>query len=375
MSVPDHIVAWAKEPGPAKVLAVARARGESGRLGSRARMEVELTADERRQVGRMLGAAWAASGEPIRVSGLRAELARHHTTLEELLVLLGGALRDLRAERREAFEARRDDRGRGLDVLRDLGGDIDGGVLERCLVGADSWAGRAEQIAVVVRYLDARSGAQEPAVRLPVLAASLFRDAHALDRTHGLGRAVARLLAARAADAGGWIDPIGDAAAWHRAWESGGVVCDGVSSQVLVLNLPLTGSGPAASLAAVRGEPVWLTLRALSAQPLTLSDEVPDVFVCENPAIVEAAADRYGTASRPLVCTVGQPNLATMRLLSALAPAATLRVRADGDTVGWGIVERLLRLSGARTWRMPEGFDRYEEEILDELLVDLAPVD
>lgn len=182
-------------------------------------------------------------------------------------------------------------------------------------------------------------------------------------------------LAARAADAGGWIDPIGDAAAWHRAWESGGVVCDGVSSQVLVLNLPLTGSGPAASLAAVRGEPVWLTLRALSAQPLTLSDEVPDVFVCENPAIVEAAADRYGTASRPLVCTFGQPNLATMRLLSALAPAATLRVRADGDTVGWGIVERLLRLSGARTWRMPEGFDRYEEEILDELLVDLAPVD
>lgn len=74
------------------------------------------------------------------------------------------------------------------------------------------------------------------------------------------------------------------------------------------------------------------------------------------------------------MCTFGLPNLATMTLLSSLASTSTLRVRADGDAVGWRIVERLLRLPGAERWRMPEGFDRYEEEILDELLADLAPL-
>lgn len=151
-----------------------------------------------------------------------------------------------------------------------------------------------------------------------------------------------------------------------------GVVCDGVSSQVLVLNLPLTGEGPAVALTAVQAEPVWLTLRAL-LQPFALAEGVPEVFVCENPSIVEAAADRYGALSRPLVCTYGLPNLATMTLLVALASRATLRVRADGDAVGWRIVERLLRLPGAKPWRMPDGLDRYEEELLEDLLADLAP--
>ena len=372
MSMPGHVVAWAEQPGPARMLAEARARAEAGRLGPRAQLAIDLDADERRQVGRMLDAAWASSGEPVRVSRLRVELARHGTTLEELL-LLGGPLRDLRAERRAAEDAKRDDHDRGRDRLLALAGHVDRAVVERCLVGAASWTERAERIAEVVEHLDRRAASGDEPLRLPVLAAQLFRDAHALDRTQGLGRAVARFLAGRAVDdPAGWADPVGDASAWHRAWESGGVVCDGVSAQVLVLNLPLTGGGPAAALAAVRGEPVWLTLRSLLA-PFALADGAPEVFVCENPAIVEAAADRYGPDSRPLVCTFGLPNLAATTLLSSLASTATLRVRADGDAVGWRIVDRLLLLPGARPWRMPAGFDRYEEEILDELLEDLAP--
>ncbi len=373
MSVPDHVLAWAEHPGPAKVLAAARTRREAGRLGARAQLEVDLAADERRQVGRMLDAAWAVSQEPVKVAQLRRELERHGTSLEGLLSEIGGPLRDLRAERRVAVDAKRDDRRGGLDRLRGLGGDVAEAVLERCLIGAGSWDERAGQIALIVEHLDARSVAGDTSVRLPVLAAQLFGDAHALDRDRRLGRAVARFLAGRDVDAAAWVDPIGDAAAWHRAWEVGGVVCDGVSAQVLVLNLPLTGDGPAASLTAVHGEPVWLTLRSL-LHPFALAGGVTDVFVCENPAIVEAAADQFGPHSHPLVCTFGLPNLATMTLLSSLATTSTLRVRADGDAVGWRIVDRLLRLPGAQQWRMPEGFDRYEEEILDELLTDLAPL-
>ncbi len=372
MSVPMFVLSWAEEPGPARVLTAARARAEAGRLGPRATLDVELTGDERRQVARLLGPVWAASGEAVKVARVREALATHDTTLEALLVEVGGPLHDLRAIRRVAAEAKRGDREAGVAVLVGLGGDVERAVLERCLVGAQSWEARATQIALVVSLLDGRVESGEAPIRLAVLAAQLFRNAHALDRAEALGRAVARFLAGRGAAAGSWVDPVGDAAAWHRAWEAGGVVCDGVSAQVLVLNLPLTGDGAATALTEVAGEPVWLTLRSL-LRPFALTDGVPEVFVCENPAIVEAAADRHGASSRPLVCTYGLPNLATMTLLEALAPRTTLWIRADGDAVGWRIVERLLRLPGARPWRMPGGFDRYEEEILDDLLADLSP--
>lgn len=370
MSVPPFLLAWARLPGPAKVLAEARSRIErTGSLGPRALLRIPLTDPERAEVGRMLDAAWAGSGDDVPVRVLRRELERHGTTLEALLEAVGGPLRDRRAERARQRESRRDDLDAALAVLRSLGGDVAPRVLERCIVGADNRTRRAGEIARVVRHLDAL---EEP-VRLPVLAASLFGDAHALDRDAALGRAVVRFLAGRAAtQARPWSDPVGDAADWHEAWESGGVICDGVSAQVLVLNLPLTGDGPAARLAAVEGEPVWLTLRALR-QPFGLADGVEEVFVCENPAIVEAAADRFGAASKPLVCTFGNPGLAATTLLGRLAPRTRLRVRADGDTVGWRIVERLLRFEGAHPWRMPAGFSLYEEEILDDLLADLAP--
>lgn len=370
MSVPDHVVAWAKQPGPTKVLAAARARAEAGQLGQRAKpLQVDLKADERRQVGQMLDAAWALSGDPVKLPQLRAELSRHGTTLETLLKELGGPLRDRPTERRLARQAKHDDRSAGLERLCALG-DVDEQVLVRCLTGASSWADFAERVAYVVEYLDRRSARDADPLRLPVLAAQLFGDAHALDRNKALGRAVARFLAGRANPGAAVEDLVGDAAAWHLAWGSAGVACDTVSAQVLVLNLPLVGDGPAASLTALRGEPVWLTLRSLR-QPFGLAEGVPEVFVCENPAIVEAAADRHGTDSRPLVCTFGLPNLATMTLLSTLAPAAMLRVRADGDAVGWRIVEQLLRLPRAIPWRMPDSFDLYEEEILEELLLDL----
>lgn len=374
MSVPEFIVAWARLPGPSKLLAEARARTEAGKLGQRATLDPGFTTSERAEVGRMLDAAWAGSGAPVPIIHLRRALVQHGTTLEALLTEVAGPLRDLRVERAEATQARDKDREESLAMLKALGGDpVEPAVLQRCLAGADIWSVRAAGIVRVVQHLDSLTGEDEDPVRLAVLAASLFGDAHALDRDSGLGRAVARFLHGRAATKDSpWTDPVGDAAEWHAAWESGGVTCDGVSARVLVLNLPLTGDGPAARMSRWGGEPVWLTLRALR-QPFGLAEGVGEVFVCENPAIVEAAADRYGSASQPLVCTFGNPDLATRTLLEKLAPNTRLRVRADGDRAGWQIVERLLRLPGAQPWQMPEGFDLYEEQIIEELLGDLAP--
>ena len=373
MTVPDFLLDWGRRRGPAKVLAEARTRTEAGRLGPRGQLELDLTPAERSDVGGMLRAPWAASADPVPVAVLRAALARHGVTLEDLLVAVGGPLRDLRAERTAVRTSRSVDRDRGQALLAELAaGRVDEAIRERCLVGEASWTDRAEGIEAVIRYLDERTDL--PPIRLGVLAAQLFGDAHALDRSAGLGRAVARFAAGRAATSDRpYLDPVSEAASWHAAWASVGVVCDGVSAQVLVLNLPLVGRGPAARLCTVAGEPVWLTLRTLR-QPFALAEGTPEVFVCENPAIVEAAADLLGDVSRPLVCTFGLPNLAATTLLAALAPSTKLRVRADGDTVGWSIVERLLKLPGAESWRMPQGLSAYEEEVLDDLLLDLGLV-
>lgn len=372
MSVPDFLRTWAALPGPARVLAAARDRTEAGRLGPRARMEIDLTASQRAEVGRILEPSWAASEGAVPIAELRRSLAAHGTTLEDLLTAVGGPLRDLRAERREDREKRHTERTAALEALSLLAGpNADPDALARCLAGAHSPSARATEITLVIDHLDELQTSGVSSIRLPVLAARLFGDAHALDRGAGLGRAVARFLRARDVSAAPYADPLEDTTTWRAAWELGGVACDEVSAQVLVLNLPLTGDGPAARLAAVAGEPVWLTLRSLRA-PFSLTEGTEQVFVCENPAIVEAAADQHGVSSQPLICTFGLPSLAAMALLQGLAPMTTLMVRADGDAVGHRIVDRLLHLPGAQRWRMPPGFDKYEEEILDDLLPDLA---
>jgi uncharacterized protein (TIGR02679 family) len=130
-----------------------------------------------------------------------------------------------------------------------------------------------------------------------------------------------------------------------------GVACDSVSSQVLVLNLPLSGTAPAVALTgAAPGEPLWLTLRALTGE---LRFAVDQVLVCENPSVLEAAADLYRADTHPLICTFGRPSQAALRLLEvAEAAGATIRVRADRDATGRDIVEVLCRMyPRARIWR------------------------
>ncbi len=386
-SIPDYLIEWAQSRGPEKVLRVARDRIERHRLGSRSSISVDLTEPERREVGRLLKAGWAPSGDPVPTRVLRQELESHGCTLEQLLVATTGPLRDLPAEEAGRRTEVSRDRRTALDQLIELLGTVPAEArpaveeaLVRWVIRRRPPRDRVNAVAGVVVMLP---DTDHP-VLLSVLAARVAKDAHALDKSRPLGRAVARFLALRAtveqarseaelgATLAGFVDPIRSAEGWRAAWSAGGVACDAISSQVLVLNLPLAGDASAVRLCrAAPGEPVWLTLRSLTGT-LALAGSCT-IFVCENPSVVEASADRLGSASAPLVCTFGRPGLAALRLLDALYPCATLRVRADGDATGWSIISSLIdRFPDAKRWRMPDGFAAFEEEILDDLIHDLG---
>lgn len=381
---PAFLVEWAGRPGPRRVLDAARDRLENGRLGVRSVLEVARSPAERQDVGRMMPAGWTASGGPVGTKALRAGLAEHRVSLEDLLIAAGGPLRDLPGDARSRREAAARERTNALADLRSLLAvpvpatqePVVADLLGRLVV-------RGAQPDLLVRdvRLVISSVPADGDVGLAVLAAHLFKDAHALDRSRALGRAAARVLALRSAleasvaedtaELLAWSDPLGSAEAWRAAWASGGVTCDAVSSQVLVLNVPLVGEAPAVAWCrATPGEPTWLTLRSLSGG--FALDAPRDVFVCENPSVVEAAATRLGAACPPLVCTFGRPTSAAWTLLRGLRDAR-LHVRADGDAAGRSIVSALLAaLPDAVLWRMPEGSAEYEEELLADLLADLA---
>ncbi|WP_245849167.1 TIGR02679 family protein [Lentzea kentuckyensis] len=153
-------------------------------------------------------------------------------------------------------------------------------------------------------------------------AARMTGDAHALDDDRPLAT-----LALRAARTLSGL-PEGSGAEWRReVWASVGLMRDELSTTVITLGL--RGHQ---GLEAWLGQPVHLTLRQLVRDPPRLA--ALDVFVCENPVVVAAAADHLGPSCPPLVCTSGQPSAAVMQLLRLIVSArGTLRYHGDFD---WG---------------------------------------
>lgn len=99
------------------------------------------------------------------------------------------------------------------------------------------------------------------------------------------------------------------------------------------------------------------------------------MLVCENPSVVEAAADRLGAPCPPLVCLYGRPSVAAWAVLDAVAAAGgVLRVSTDRDAAGNQIAAEVLARFGAERvvpW-LAEADGVYEEERLEALLGDLA---
>lgn len=188
-------------------------------------------------------------------------------------------------------------------------------------------------------------------VLLPVFALEVLGDAHALDA----GRPLTALVLSGAAALAGTSPPV-NAVERRRLWSDVGVACDALSTDVLTLGLMPVGDGMLSRHlreASVAGEPRRTTLRELSKERLTVAaDSV--VFVCENPSVVAAAADRLGASTHPLVCLEGVPTTASLRLLQGLhGSGAEIRFHVDFDWGGVRIGNVLLeRLPEAKPWRV-----------------------
>ncbi len=182
----------------------------------------------------------------------------------------------------------------------------------------------------------------EPALSVPAFAARELGSAHALD--DGTPLATVTLSGIRALTG----FPDGSGAAWRRdVWASAGLLRDDVSSTVLVLNVRGT---PALDWMAGTGEPAVLTLRQLVRRPPAAAPTT--VRICENPAVLAAAADAHGADCPPLVCLQGQPSAAALTLLRHLHEGgATLLYHGDFDWGGLRIAGGLLRSVPWHPWR------------------------
>ena len=337
--------------GPSALLHAVRLRAQRGHgTETGALPALFLSADQRREIGLLLGTRWEVSGRPVRLQDVAARLAEHGLSVRHLAeVATGGPIEESRALRERAAAQAAAERTQAAMLLTAHG--IDQSDVDRWLADPSlPRAGDGSLLDLVNRVVTVwtRLPRNGKPIRLAQLAAGALHDSHALDASELLGRAVARLVAT----VHGLERPQRAGRTWREAWAATGVRCDGVSSRVLAVNLPLSGSAPAARLcAACAGEPVWLTLRSLTGD-WTASSGVT-VFVCENPTVAETATDALGPDCPPLVCTDGTASGAALDLIAGLATAGCpMMARADIDTAGFTVVEQVLSVApNARLWR------------------------
>ncbi len=190
------------------------------------------------------------------------------------------------------------------------------------------------------------------------LAAHTLGDSHSLDD----GRPLTTLVLKGIQHRGGIADPgrLPQGEERRALWATVGVLGDELSSTVLALGLHGSQSVGGSTLTeetlrlhAQAGEPIRLTLSQLLRQPAAFDRLAgATVFVCENPAVVAAAAQRLAATCAPLVCVEGQPSAAAQTLLRALAGAgARLAYHGDFDWPGLRIGQLVMDRFGAAPWR------------------------
>lgn len=190
----------------------------------------------------------------------------------------------------------------------------------------------------------------DPVRPLPEAATLLVGASHALDHGTPHGTLVLRAIAALHGEA-----PPTNAEARRSLWERVGVVCDDLSCDVLVLNVPWPDRSLVArtlTAHAAAGEPLRLTLRQVN----TLREQTPgtlaEVFVAENPAVLSAASTAHGPDAAAMVCTSGMPTTAALRLLNRLRDSGTaIRYHGDFDWAGIRIANTVHEAVGFVPWR------------------------
>lgn len=208
----------------------------------------------------------------------------------------------------------------------------------------------ARQAAAVLAHLVLEPGRSPAAwVSRANLATRFGGDPYRLDNGTTLNRVVLR-AAALAHD----VDPPGNERDRRRLWELCGVTVDAVTATALCWSLPVGGADDWSHNIRQRtglGLPAQLTHLDLGAAPERLVEPGTTVAICENPRVLEAAAQEG--IRHPLVCTSGYPSTVVAELLNRLgAEGAVLRCHGDLDWDGLTIVRALRDNHGAEPWRM-----------------------
>jgi uncharacterized protein (TIGR02679 family) len=325
----------------------------------------QATAAQRRAVELLLGRAPGAGRSlSVRLPDLDAALRASEVCPEGLaaaVVALTGPVTD----RHAAAEARRlawESALHPLDECARMRPELAGWRTEVEATGLlKRLSGDNARAAATLSANAARVVAELPSmgIGLAVLAARTTGDAHALDEGRPLGALVLSAVRALTGLTAAQTTTPGERRA---AWAAVGVARDELSSRVLTLGLPADlGTGdpqhPTGRIltAADGGEPAVLTLRQLTRDDPGSDVADSTVFICENPAVVAAAADELGPSCPPLVCVEGQLSAAARTLLARLADqGARFAYHGDFDWGGVRIATTVFRLVGILPWRFDE---------------------
>lgn len=206
------------------------------------------------------------------------------------------------------------------------------------------------QAAAALSRMRLDPAAPEPASYVPraELAASAGGP-HELDSGTTLSRVVLRA----AATAHGVDSPGNERERW-ALWERCGVAADSVSATVPCWALPLLGEDEWSRNLVRRTEmglPAHLTHADLALAPERLVEPGAVIAVCENPRVLEAAAQEG--IRHPVIALSERPSTAALSLLARLrADGAELHHHGDFDWPGVALAARLRTERGVRPWRM-----------------------
>ncbi|MGS2588836.1 TIGR02679 family protein [Streptomyces hebeiensis] len=381
---------WLTGPGLTRLWQGARKRLESN--GVQATGSLRLTAmnaQERNDLSLLLGKPLTGAAVTIRLDVLDARLRASAAGLglRQTLEELGPPLTDRRAARADVA-ARREQVWSSLassldaspladqewprqwyDLLRRSG--VPRGVTPEAAI----WT--LQQAVQVLIALLGPDGPERNGTRgRGELAVMTTGSAHGLDD----GTWLARLVQRGVALAHGTEFP-DDAAGRRALWRLVSVTPDEVSSTVLTYGLRPDGEGWRERALRERADhhaEVHVTPRDLHGLRLQLPAGSL-IHICENPRVVEAAAD--AACVQPLVCTSGSAATVVFTLLDALAATGCrFAYHGDFDWPGIALANRVIRRYEARPWRM--GTADYEHlaarsqaEGIPQLALDGQPVD
>ncbi|MEU1554644.1 TIGR02679 family protein [Streptomyces scabiei] len=353
---------WLTGPGLTRLWKGARKRLESN--GVQATGSLRLTAmnaQERNDLSLLLGKPLTGAAVTIRLDVLDARLRASAAGLglRQTLEELGPPLTDRRAARADVA-ARREQVWSSLassldaspladqewprqwyDLLRRSG--VPRGVTPEAAI----WT-LQQAVQVLTALLGPDGPERNGTCGRGELAAMTTGSAHGLDD----GTWLARLVQRGVALAHGTEFP-DDAAGRRALWRLVSVTPDEVSSTVLTYGLRPDGEGWRERALRERADhhaEVHVTPRDLHGLRLQLPAGTL-IHICENPRVVEAAAD--AACVQPLVCTSGSAATVVFTLLDALAATGCrFAYHGDFDWPGIALANRVIRRYEARPWRM-----------------------